>query len=120
MKKKQLPSKREIIPTSPESAPKLRATFTDEFKRDAVARLRAGNQSATRGRGHVRHSYTISALAVSICSKVRLIKCRYGSADCLARDVKSGGDVGHAKSGRQISACHCLVSVAIADLILRE
>ncbi|QYG07113.1 transposase [Janthinobacterium sp. PAMC25594] len=47
MKKKQLPSKGEIIPTSPESAPKLRATFTDEFKRDVVARLRAGNQSAT-------------------------------------------------------------------------
>ncbi|PHV32462.1 hypothetical protein CSQ94_13805, partial [Janthinobacterium sp. BJB312] len=47
MKKKQLPSKREIIPTSPESTPKLRATFTDAFKRDAVARLRAGNQSAT-------------------------------------------------------------------------
>ncbi|MCA1859156.1 transposase [Janthinobacterium sp. HSC-3S05] len=47
MKKKQLPSKREIIPTSPESTPKLRATFTDAFKRDAVARLRAGNQTAT-------------------------------------------------------------------------
>jgi hypothetical protein len=44
MKKTQLPSKREIIPTSPESAPKLRATFTDEFKRDAVARLRAPKQ----------------------------------------------------------------------------
>ena len=42
-----LPSKREIIPISSESTPKLRATFTDEFKRDAVARLRAGNQSAT-------------------------------------------------------------------------
>ncbi|MCC7684758.1 hypothetical protein IGS60_27670 [Janthinobacterium sp. FW305-128] len=37
MKKTQLPSKGEIIPTSPESAPKLRATFTDEFKRYAVA-----------------------------------------------------------------------------------
>jgi transposase len=47
MKKKQLPSKREIIPASPESAAKSRATFTDAFKRDAVARLRAGNQSAT-------------------------------------------------------------------------
>ena len=44
---KQLPSKREIIPASPESAPKSRATFTDAFKRDAVARVRAGNQSAT-------------------------------------------------------------------------
>ena len=47
MNKKQLPSKREIIPASPESATKSRATFTDAFKRDAVARLRAGNQSAT-------------------------------------------------------------------------
>ncbi|WP_219116369.1 hypothetical protein [Janthinobacterium sp. UMAB-56] len=47
MNKKQLPSEREIVPMSPESAPKLRATFTDEFKRDAVARLRAGNQNAT-------------------------------------------------------------------------
>ena len=47
MKKKQSPSKREIVPASPESAPKPRATFTDEFKRNAVARLRAGGQSAT-------------------------------------------------------------------------
>jgi transposase len=53
MKKTQLPSKREIIPTSPESAPKLRATFTDAFKRDAVARLRAGNQSATNLAGEL-------------------------------------------------------------------
>ncbi|WP_020651648.1 transposase [Massilia niastensis] len=47
MKKKQLPSKREIIPASPTSAPKPRATFTDEFKRKAVSRLRSGGQSAT-------------------------------------------------------------------------
>ena len=45
--KKQLPSKREIVPTSPESGPKMRTTFTDKFKRDAVERLRAGGQSAT-------------------------------------------------------------------------
>lgn len=32
MKKKQLPSKREIVPTSSESTPKLRAIFTDAFK----------------------------------------------------------------------------------------
>lgn len=47
MNKKQLPSKREIIPASPEPATKLRAAFTDEFKRDAVARLNSGAQSAT-------------------------------------------------------------------------
>ena len=47
MKKKQLPSKREIIPASPASAPKSRATFTDDFKRNAVARMRAVGQNAT-------------------------------------------------------------------------
>ena len=47
MNKKQLPSKREIVPALPGSTSKPRATFTDEFKRDAVARLRAGGQSAT-------------------------------------------------------------------------
>jgi transposase len=47
MKKKQLPSKREIVPASPESHPKPRATFSDQFKRDAVSRLRAGDQSGT-------------------------------------------------------------------------
>ena len=67
-----------------------------------------------RSRGQVRHSYTISALVVSIYSKLRFIKCRYGSTDCPDRDVKYGGDMGHGKSGRQISACHRLVSVAIA------
>jgi len=46
MKKKQLPSKREIIPTSAEQAP-TRAVFTDDFKRTAVSRLRDGKQSAT-------------------------------------------------------------------------
>jgi transposase len=46
-KKKQLPSKREIIPVSSESGLTPRATFTDEFKRDAVARLRVGGQSGT-------------------------------------------------------------------------
>ena len=65
MKKTQLPSKREIIPTSPESALKLRATFKDEFKRDVVARLRAGSGSGgqgqvrySRGQGQVRYSDT--------------------------------------------------------------
>ena len=47
MNKKQLPSKREIVPASPESSVKPRATFSDEFKREAVARLRAGAQSGT-------------------------------------------------------------------------
>ena len=47
MKKKQLPSKREIVPASSESVPKQRATFSDEFKRDAVSRLHSGKQSAT-------------------------------------------------------------------------
>lgn len=47
MKKKQLASKREIIPTSPASLPKPRATFTDEFKRQAVARMRVEGQNAT-------------------------------------------------------------------------
>lgn len=47
MNKKQLPSKREIVPTSPDSASKPRTAYTDEFKREAVARLRAGGQSAT-------------------------------------------------------------------------
>jgi len=47
MKKKQLPSKREIVPASSEPAPKQRATFSDEFKREAVARLHSGKQSAT-------------------------------------------------------------------------
>lgn len=46
MKKKQLPSKREIIPASPELTPKSRAIFTDAFKCDAVARLRTGSQRA--------------------------------------------------------------------------
>ena len=47
MTNKQLPSKREIVPAASESAPKQRATFSDEFKRGAVARLHAGEQSAT-------------------------------------------------------------------------
>jgi transposase len=47
MKKKWLPSKREIVPASPESGPRPRTTFTDEFKRNAVSRLRAGGQSGT-------------------------------------------------------------------------
>ena len=47
MTNKKLPSKREIIPASPKSAPKARATFADDFKRTAVARLRSGEQSAT-------------------------------------------------------------------------
>ena len=47
MNKKQLPSKREITPASPDSGPKPRTTFSDEFKRNAVLRLRSGGQSAT-------------------------------------------------------------------------
>ncbi|MEX5749095.1 transposase [Massilia sp. X63] len=47
MKKKELPSKREIAPASSALAPKPRATFTDEFKRKAVARLREEGQNAT-------------------------------------------------------------------------
>lgn len=47
MNKKQLPSKREIIPTSAQPVPKQRAVFTDEFKRAAVSRLHDGKQSAT-------------------------------------------------------------------------
>ena len=47
MKKKELPSKREIIPTATEQMPKQRAVFSDEFKRTAVSRLRDGRQTAT-------------------------------------------------------------------------
>ena len=47
MNKKQLPSKREITPTSPESTSGSRTTYSDEFKRNAVARLRSGGQNAT-------------------------------------------------------------------------
>ena len=47
MTNKKLPSKREIIPASSKSAPKARATFADDFKRNAVARLRSGAQTAT-------------------------------------------------------------------------
>lgn len=47
MKKKQLPSKREIVPASSDSALKQRAQFTDEFKRVAVSRLREPGQNAT-------------------------------------------------------------------------
>jgi transposase len=47
MNKKQLPSKREIIPASSQSSPKSRTVFTDKFKRDAVLRMRAGGQSTT-------------------------------------------------------------------------
>jgi len=47
MKKKQLRSKREITPASAPSTSKARATFTDDFKRKAVARMRVEGQSAT-------------------------------------------------------------------------
>ena len=47
MKKKQLPSKRDIVPASSGSDPKPRAVFSDEFKRDAVVRLRSGEQNAS-------------------------------------------------------------------------
>jgi transposase len=47
MTNKKLPSKREIIPASPKASPKVRATFEDDFKRNAVERLRSGVQSAT-------------------------------------------------------------------------
>jgi transposase len=47
MTNKKLPSKRDIIPASPKSAPKARATFADDFKRNAVTRMRSGVQTAT-------------------------------------------------------------------------
>jgi len=47
MKKKQLPSKRDIVPAVSEPGPKPRTVFPDEFKRDAVSRLRSGEQSAS-------------------------------------------------------------------------
>lgn len=47
MKKKQLPSKRDIVPASSDATPKPRTIFPDEFKRDAVLRLRSGEQTAS-------------------------------------------------------------------------
>lgn len=47
MTNKKLPSKREITPASSEAASRKRATYTDEFKRTAVARLHSREQSAT-------------------------------------------------------------------------
>jgi len=47
MTSKKLPSKREIISASSEAVSRKRATYTDEFKRTAVARLHSGEQSAT-------------------------------------------------------------------------
>ena len=47
MTNKKLPSKREIIPASSEAVIRKRATYTDEFKRTAIARLHSGEQSAT-------------------------------------------------------------------------
>ncbi len=47
MKKKQLPSKREIVPVASEPGPKPRTVFPDEFKRDAVSRLRSGEKNAS-------------------------------------------------------------------------
>jgi len=47
MTNKKLPSKWEIIPASFEAVSRNRSTYTDEFKRTAVARLHSGEQSAT-------------------------------------------------------------------------
>ena len=47
MTNKKLPSKREIIPASSEAVSRKRATYTDEFKRTAIARLHSGEQSVT-------------------------------------------------------------------------
>ncbi len=47
MKKKQLPSKRDIVPASTDAGPKPRTVFPDEFKRNAVLRLRSGEQNAS-------------------------------------------------------------------------
>lgn len=47
MKKKQLPSKRDVVPASADAVPKPRTVFSDEFKRDAVSRLRSGGQNAS-------------------------------------------------------------------------
>lgn len=65
---------RKIILTE---APIDAMTFWSEGHRNVIAAY-AG------GRGQVRHSYTISALVVSICSRLRFTKCRYGSTDCPA------------------------------------
>ena len=46
MTNKKLPSKREIIPASSKAVSRKRSTYTDEFKRTAVARLHSGDQSA--------------------------------------------------------------------------
>ena len=47
MTNKKLPSRRMIIPSSSEAASRKRATYSDEFKRTAVARLHSGEHSAT-------------------------------------------------------------------------
>jgi transposase len=47
MKNKHLPSKKSDVPPAPVPSPAARATFTDEFKRMAVARLREGDTNAT-------------------------------------------------------------------------
>lgn len=47
MKKKELPSKREIVPASPEPATKPRVRYSDKFKREAVARMRADGQNVS-------------------------------------------------------------------------
>ena len=67
--------------------------------RGQVELIRSRGAGIIWSRDQVRHSYTISTLAVALCSTLRFIKCRYGPTDCSARHVKSGGDVGHGKSG---------------------
>ena len=47
MKNKDLPSQADDMPSSLAASGKPRATFTDEFKRTAVSRLRQGEQNAT-------------------------------------------------------------------------
>ncbi len=47
MKNKQLSARTKLAPESPGPAPKARASFTDDFKRMAVAKLREGGTNAT-------------------------------------------------------------------------
>lgn len=64
-----------------------------------LASMRLLTIALNEGWGQVRHSYTISALVVSICSQLRFIKCQYGPIDCPARDLKSGADMGYGENG---------------------
>ena len=47
MKKQNLPAKSNAPEGTPPASPKLRRTFTDQFKRDAVAQLRQDGMNAS-------------------------------------------------------------------------